>query len=156
ITAKYVPATEVAGDWYHHWHNERTGESVVFMADVSGHGAGSSMFTAIIAGIFKHLAPEAEFYPVERFLETVNKLILELGSGQWHASVQVVRFVKGETQARIRNAGHPPPVHVTRRGQTAAGPAATSIMMQSSVLGLEMSPKFAMAEAQLAEGDCIL
>lgn len=52
LKAAYIPATECAGDWYGYHYNPETDESIVAIADVSGHGFGSALFTAIIAGLF--------------------------------------------------------------------------------------------------------
>jgi serine phosphatase RsbU (regulator of sigma subunit) len=153
VTAKYVPATEVAGDWYHFWYSAETGETVIFMADVSGHGAGSSMFTAIIAGAFKQMTIESEPYPVGSFLSTVNRLIYELGDRQWHASVQIIRLEKNSNKAVIYNAGHPPPVFVT---SVDGANKVQSILMASSVLGLSENADFVEKVVTFHDGDCFL
>ena len=52
VAVSYTPASEACGDWYNYYYDEESGEGVCILADVSGHGAGSAMFTAIIAGFF--------------------------------------------------------------------------------------------------------
>ena len=53
IAARYFPAEEAAGDWYHYYYDERCEEVVIALADVSGHGAGAAMF---VSRLFKQLS----------------------------------------------------------------------------------------------------
>jgi serine phosphatase RsbU (regulator of sigma subunit) len=153
IVAKYIPASEVAGDWYHHWYTEEAEESVVFVADVSGHGAGSSIFTAMIAGIFRQLVEDGKPYPVEAFYHSINKMIIEFGHLQWHASVQVVRYVRGSGKISVYNAGHPPPA-VVRRSEAVNTVEFASL--PSSVVGMSPELKVVRKELPFAPGDCVL
>ncbi len=153
VTAKYVPASEVAGDWYFYTYSEKTRESVICVADVSGHGAGSSMFTAIIAGIFRQLADETKPYPVELFLRSVNRLLLEFGYRQWHASIQVAQYVQGSGELVVHNAGHPPPVVVRHKH---GGNVVDSMPMPSLVLGLSTDADLARQAIAFGKGDSLL
>ena len=110
IETSYTPAAEAAGDWYCYYYDESIGESVVAIADVSGHGAGSAMFTAMIAGMFEYHREisAGKSYPVIDFIRGCNHLILTLGHKRWHATMQVATWSKGHEELKVYNAGHPP------------------------------------------------
>lgn len=109
VSARYIPADEVAGDWYHYHYWPQTKESVVVIADVSGHGAGSSIFTAITAELFVDTVESCEgHFPVVKFAETLNKRIFKFGKGAWHCTLAIIKFKAGDDEAEFLNAGHPP------------------------------------------------
>jgi sigma-B regulation protein RsbU (phosphoserine phosphatase) len=110
VFAKYIPATECAGDWYGYHHNPGANETIVTIADVSGHGAGSSMFTAMIAGLFdQHKSTSKGPWDIEKFAQDVNGVILRLGKKQWHATMLLLRYRHATQDADLLFAGHNPP-----------------------------------------------
>lgn len=115
IDTSYTPAAEAAGDWYSYHYDSLAGESVVAIADVSGHGAGSAMFTAIIAGMFEFHRNKSSGspFPVEDFIRGCNHLIMSLGHKRWHATMQVATWSKEDGDVVIYNAGHPPAMMIT-------------------------------------------
>jgi serine phosphatase RsbU (regulator of sigma subunit) len=111
VAAEYISASECAGDWYHFAYDPTSGETVIVVADVSGHGAGASMFTAIIAGLFEEARSRNEStFDLQSFAERANTVLHRLGRRQWHATMMVARFVTGSEEIDILLAGHPPPV----------------------------------------------
>lgn len=114
VAAHYLPAAECAGDWYGYAYDEKTGQSIFAIADVSGHGVGSAMFTAIIAASFDELRTQAsgagKLFPLETFAQRLNRLILKLGHGKMHATLLVVTFRKETHDIEVLNAGHPFPI----------------------------------------------
>lgn len=137
IEALYQPATEAAGDWYNYNFDPVSGESVIAIADVSGHGAGSAMFTAIIAGMFEHhrrLTAGSPF-PVEKFIRSCSHLILNLGKKKWHATMQVATWTRGNDHIEIFNAGHVSCLVIASAEGTAS--QAKIISMQSHLVGME-------------------
>lgn len=107
VSARYVPAAEVAGDWYGYGFDEASGETVVAIADVSGHGTGSAMFTAVIAGLFEDFNQVSRGkFPLEAFTSRLNRTILRLGKGKWDATALIIRHVKGQGTLELINAGH--------------------------------------------------
>ncbi len=112
MSAIYRPAEEAAGDWYGTHHDPTTGESLVIITDVSGHGAGSAMFTAMISGLFEHLrARQADATTmIQDFVRGVNHILMTLGRKKWHATMQIVRYKAGEDLVHLHTLGHPNPV----------------------------------------------
>jgi len=116
VASKYVPAAECAGDWYGYYFDPHTVQSVFAIADVSGHGAASAMFTAIIAATFEeHRTRSAEhnqLFDILEFAKQLNRTFISLGHGQMHATLLVASYRKGSQELQILNAGHPFPLLV--------------------------------------------
>ena len=66
VQALYRPAGECAGDWYGYFYDKPSQITMVFIVDISGHGAGSSIFTAIAAAIFEDFRVSFTFIPVTK------------------------------------------------------------------------------------------
>ena len=152
ISAAYVAATECAGDWYHYSFNKVTGETIVVLADVSGHGAGSSVFTAIIAGIFEECrARTKDRFDIEEFLKNVNQVIFKLGRQQWHATMLIARYILGKSELDLVSAGHPMPF---LKGKVTG--TASVLLPPTSVLGLQAEFKAQVHKREFFSGDSIL
>jgi serine phosphatase RsbU (regulator of sigma subunit) len=137
IAAEYVPATEVAGDWYGYFFNDATGEAVIAIADVSGHGAGSAMFTAIIAATFEETRARSaglDAFPMEDFMRRLNRLFMKLGKGTIHATMLMARYRRDKNEVEFLNAGHPFPILYPPPGTGAAEP----VNLRSDLLGLSL------------------
>lgn len=149
ISTAYSPAAEAAGDWYSYAYDHETGESVVAIADVSGHGAGSAMFTAIIAGMFEYhrRISVGKSFPVEDFFRGCNHLILTLGRTKWHATMQLALWTRGQEEIVFWNAGHPPAI-VTHAGE---GKEPAILAPESQVVG--MAPEFTLGRETAAFGN---
>lgn len=107
LAAAYVPAAQVAGDWFTYDYNAATGETIVVIVDVSGHDMAASMFTAIIAGLFFEVREShPERFPVIDFAMKAGRRIEGFGRGQWHATMQIARYVRGESKIELTNCGH--------------------------------------------------
>ncbi len=138
IAAEYVPATEVAGDWYGYFYNDATGEAVIAIADVSGHGAGSAMFTAIIAATFEETRARSaglDAFPMEDFMRRLNRLFMKLGKGTIHATMLMARYRREKNEVEFLNAGHPFPILYPPPD---LGQAAEPVFLRSDLLGLSL------------------
>ena len=106
IGYSYTPAAEACGDWYTYFYDPETKEGVYILADVSGHGAGSAMFTAIMAGFFNYFRNENPGnFPLIEFLHKINDAIYQLGKQKWHVTMVLFRH-KGNTTLEHINCGH--------------------------------------------------
>ena len=156
VAAQYTPAAEVAGDWYGYFHNEATGETVFAIADVSGHGAGSAMFTAIIAATFEETRARSvalDTFPMEDFARRLNRLIMKLGHGSHHATMLMAKYKRGEDKVEFLNAGHPFPLIVPPKS---AGVNPEPVLMRSDLLGMSLDFLPVVKEVDFPPGYAIL
>jgi sigma-B regulation protein RsbU (phosphoserine phosphatase) len=138
VASEYISASECAGDWYHYAFDEGKRETTLVVADVSGHGAGSSMFTAMIAALFDQFRCQSGPFDLAGFAKAANDVIFRLGREQWHATMLVARHVAGDDRLDMLIAGHPPPLIRIEGGEGKA-----PLIGGSSVLGgdLEFTPR---------------
>lgn len=135
VAAEYISAAECAGDWYHFAYNPSLRETIVVIADVCGHGAGSSMFTAIIAGLFEEYRGRVHApFDLEGFALKTNAVINQLGREQWHATMLLVRYVADSGVMDILLAGHPRPFIKLSDEKQKLPPIATSGALGMSVV----------------------
>ena len=150
IAARYIPADEAAGDWYHYYFDEKNQETVVVVADVSGHGAGAAMFTAVIASTFERYKDHSEnSFPVQSYLKETNSLIYRLGKRAWHATMLVL--VHKKSSMCVYNAGHQRPLIYKKSEEKLKG-----VKVIGPVLGLEPEVEFTRQSVFLKPGDYIL
>jgi sigma-B regulation protein RsbU (phosphoserine phosphatase) len=155
LAAAYVPAAQVAGDWFTYDFDPRTGETVVVIVDVSGHDMAASMFTAIIAGIFYEVREtHPEKFPVEGFAVKAGRRISGFGGGQWHATMQIARFVKGEATIELTNCGHTFPMILSATKTT--GRESKLVRLPSSPIGTSSAYQGITKTVPFLPGDTLL
>ena len=151
LAASYVAAAECAGDWYHYAYNPINNETVMVIADVSGHGAGSSVFTAIIAGVFEEYRSRSDaLFDIEGFVAKTNIVMHRLGKRQWHATMMAARYVKGSDNLDVVMAGHPLPFFRTPKGM------ANVVFPASQALGLDPEFKVVLHKVPFGMGSSLL
>ena len=154
VAAQYSPASEVAGDWYGYYYDDATDEAVFAIADVSGHGAGSAMFTAIIAATFEEVRVRAKgSFPMDDFARRLNRLILKLGRGKWHCTLCVAKFRLGTHQMEILNCGHPFPVMIF---PAELKKKSELIVLRSDLLGISLDLHPASTTLDFPKGSSLL
>lgn len=154
VAVRYSPAEECGGDWYGYFFDERKKESVFAIADVSGHGAGSAMFTAIIAATFEEIRQESkDGFSLEELTTRLNRLINKLGQGRWHATMFAARYVHGASEIEVVNAGHPAPLLVPTQE---SGLPSEFISMPADMIGLSPELKPALQKIPFVKGMSLL
>lgn len=137
IVATYQPAGECAGDWYNYFFNESLNESIVVIVDVSGHGAGSSMFTAMVAALFEQYKNAGEgHFPTDDFLRGANRVIYRLGKKAWHATITIVRHVKGSEKLEVFFGGHTAAFFFSGKDSAETSPRGKKLQKGSQPLGI--------------------
>ncbi|MGE0174840.1 MAG: SpoIIE family protein phosphatase [Oligoflexales bacterium] len=107
LISHYQSASKLGGDWW--WFYERKDGSYVFLiGDVTGHGAGSAMVVAAIAGSFRTLQNIHDDKSIKDFLEILNKTLLDLCSGEYWMTVSAIEVNPKEKKVTWWNAGAPP------------------------------------------------
>jgi serine phosphatase RsbU (regulator of sigma subunit) len=153
VEGLYVPASECAGDWFQQHYDARNGKYYIVIADVSGHGAASSMFTTVIATLFHEWTREGRFV-VKDFFESVHHCMQTIGRHKWHASCQVMEIDVSNKTGVLHNCGHIPPVLVSPKEK--GRKRMKKITAPSMLLGLDGAVEHSTKEFSLASGDCIL
>ena len=128
----------MAGDWYGYFYNEANAETVFSIADVSGHGAGSAMFTAIIAATFEEARARSAAlgtFSLEDFVRRLNRLIMKLGNGGVHTTLLMAKYKRGSGKIEFLNAGHTFPIVVPPRE---SGKSPESVPLRSDLLGMSL------------------
>lgn len=151
MVSYYMPAGFVAGDWYGMHHDEVNNRFYVIIADVSGHGAGASMYTAMIAALFEH-AREDNFsgLSIAEFFHKINHVLIKIGKRQWHSSMQCLDFSLNENKVILTNAGHPYPIYFKQNGNEIESKL---VGLRSDLLGLSTNFHLSQKEMQIEQGD---
>ncbi len=154
VAVRYDPAEECGGDWYGYFYDPQSGETVCAIADVSGHGAGAAMFTAIIAATFEEVRQESSgHFSLEELARRLNGLINKLGRGRWHATMFAMRYVRGGSQIEVLNAGHPAPLMIQPQE---TGLPAEFISMPADMIGLSPELKPSVQKIPFSKGMSLL
>lgn len=109
----YLPSDEIGGDFYYVEELNIGGRKyyLAMMADVSGHGVGSSMLTVLVKDIysdFKNSLSSEKDIHLSRFLKMLNKKIINLNmNGSKFVTVFMLLLDKDEKTMRFTSAGHP-------------------------------------------------
>ena len=118
VAAFYRPASNTGGDWW--WVEERTdGSTLLFIADVLGHGAGPAMLTAAIAGsarTVRTLAQDGGVPSVPAFFEAFHQTLIHFCQGNYWMTVTVAEILPDLNQVKIWNTGGPAVFHLTAEG----------------------------------------
>ena len=154
VAIQYQAAEECAGDWYHQYYNEKTGETILAVADVAGHGAGSAMFTAIIAAMFE----DAKMRHPDRidalaFLHRLNEVFSRIGRNQWHTTFCIIQHFAGDMDVLVTAAGATPLIvcHKTENGYMVQGK-----VLPSDVVGILPDPVFTQESLPFRPGSNIV
>jgi serine phosphatase RsbU (regulator of sigma subunit) len=154
IASHYLPASECAGDWFNYFYDEKKKESVFAIADITGHGAGSAMFTAMVAAAFEETKLEKnDSFSLINFAKRVNHLLFVLGNGKWCTTLLIAKYLLGEETLEILNAGHPFPLFISPIDQKNS---ATPIEVRADFLGIAADASPALKKIQFPKGTSLL
>lgn len=157
LSAVYLPARECAGDWFSYTYNPHLQETIVVIVDVSGHGAGSSMFTSMIAGLFDQYRDLSSApFPMAEFALKANRVLYRLGGQKWHATMMMLRFVAGTGKIQVLFAGHTPGILVPPADGARKSDNSVKIQKPSQPLGLAEEFPLVTDEYTFAKGSKIL
>ncbi len=131
MVTKYVPMTQIGGDFYDvlKFREEKIG---IFIADVSGHGVPAALFSFMISGLFRSLAPDLSSPAV--LVQTLNDTL--------HYKIPNNKFITAfyciydpDTQSlTYASAGHPP-AYIIRSSPSSTKPEIMSLPKTGMLLG---------------------
>jgi serine phosphatase RsbU (regulator of sigma subunit)/catechol 2,3-dioxygenase-like lactoylglutathione lyase family enzyme len=142
------PARTVGGDYYDFLDlgSRRLG---LVIADIAGKGIGAALLMANLQAALRSQCAIAWEQP-ERFLRSVNQLLLENTSEGDYATLFFAEYDDDTRKLRYTNCGHPPALLL--RGHDGL----ERLGATSTVVGLFEEWDYAMEERQLAPGDTVL
>lgn len=143
FAARYEPCQRIGGDLFGFVTNA-AGETVVYVLDISGHGAAA----AIVAGLASHLLEQAlKTLPPD---EALSKLEHEFPAARYNRyfTAVCVSLAKDGT-VLCSKAGHPDPIHIGRGG-------IGYLKEGGAPIGLGMGDQFPREQLRLESGDRIL
>jgi len=113
--SRYIPTTAVGGDFFHILPISDT-EAGVFICDVMGHGVRAALVTAIQRALVEEMLPVAS--DPGQFLTEINHALLSIlrrARTPMFASAFSLVIDVGRSCVRFANAGHPSPIHLSRK-----------------------------------------
>lgn len=137
LASLYKPAEQVGGDWYQYHYFEDSKIFIVAIADVSGHGPGASMLTAVISTVFDENIEKGHDFNTQLFLSSVNSRILNFGRSKWMSTFQILKYDLSQKSLEVYNAGHTPPIFLREKTNKPM-----SILLPSVPLGVEKNDTF--------------
>jgi serine phosphatase RsbU (regulator of sigma subunit)/tetratricopeptide (TPR) repeat protein len=91
LASFHRPATISGGDWW--WYEAQSdGGVIVMVGDVTGHGAGSAMVTAIVAGCYEAVRLYAGDQDLPFRLLAIDSMLSKLCAGQYWMTMGAVQF----------------------------------------------------------------
>ncbi len=143
-----VPATEVGGDYFD-MIQLSDNEVVIAIADVSGHGVGAGILSAMTKSALRteliHTAAPAEL------LHNINDAVYQVTDKKMFVSFAYVLLNKKKMTARIATAGHPP-LFIFRDSDRTIAEARTPNL----ALAVQPSTKYSEQEVHLNRGDLLI
>ena len=149
VSARYRPAqsgNQVGGDWY----DARVGPdggAIVAIGDVAGHSLAAAAGMARIGNALRGLSVTGA--PPNSLLGWLNQLICADESPERVASAAVCVFDQDRPAVRWAQAGHPPPLVVSR------GQARLLARPSGLLLGTVPTAEYHLADEELAAGDVV-
>jgi serine phosphatase RsbU (regulator of sigma subunit) len=146
IATRYTPAPKATAYWYGYFFDRPTGDSVLAMAHVPEQAAQSgAMIAAILAAEFEKLKVGGlRANSVKELALQLNRVLFDLGQGEWVASLLAVRYCKSKAELELLNAGLPFPWFIAAEG---SGKPNVPVAMKSTPLGA--AEHFTMAHGRL-------
>jgi serine phosphatase RsbU (regulator of sigma subunit) len=132
---RFVPSTQLGGDAFgYYWLDQET--FVLFMIDVSGHGAGAAMHSVAVVDVLRQRAlPDVDWRDPGQVLGSVNN---RFQMDRYHGMLFTMWYGVYDAASRRLSysaAGHHP-AYLLSPGQSAATPLGRKAMMIGAVPGL--------------------
>jgi serine phosphatase RsbU (regulator of sigma subunit) len=148
IVGKVLPATRVGGDFWTFLELPE-GRTLLFVGDVTGHGVGSGMVTAVAKACCDTLVQRLGAPEMEDLLRTLSAVIRRSTEGKLVMSAFACVVSPKARTLTFASAGHQPPFLVEAGS---GAPQPSGLPAGGELLGTE-APTFRSAERPYAPGD---
>lgn len=128
----YQPAKHAGGDWW--WYEVRPdGQLLVFVGDVTGHGASSAMVAVAVATAFRELRDRPRLQQlaavdVVKTIENMSRSLQRLSAGSYLMSMVSIQLSADCAEMHCWSAGAPPVLVLDRGGRVDALRAGGSML----------------------------
>lgn len=151
----YRPSEIVSGDFFDIF---AVSDHVagVFVCDVMGHGMRAALITAIVRGLLEELKPVAA--SPDRFLTEINRGFASVLRRPEELIFATAAYVVVDTacgELGYASAGHPAPLHVSRRDATVE-PVDSGHGTGNPALGIEENCEYSLCRRPFAAGDLLV
>lgn len=150
INGFYEASTLLGGDYYDFY--ERSGELVILVADVSGHGVQAALSSMVLKASFREAASRSDG-PM-RLLDNMNTQLAKILPSSMYACAASVWIKPGESRVRIANAGLPYPIVLRADSEQVDELAMSGVPL--ALLPDEMPDSYDYRELELKSGDVLL
>jgi len=151
----YRPSETVSGDFFDVLEVSDHAAGV-FICDVMGRGMRAALITAIMRGLLEELKPMAA--APDRFLTEINRgfaAVLQRPQELIFATAGYIVADTGRGEISYAGAGHPVPLHVSRRAGTVE-PVRSATGPGGPALGIEEDYEYSSCRRPLAAGDLVV
>jgi len=156
IAFYYEPFAAVSGDFYDFYVNENNLLEGVVVADVSGHGIASSLFTALVKPVFFRTFKRNSMDPLNIIMSKINRQLIEdmVGTDNFLTSA-VMRFK--EDAVEYISAAHPDIIHKSWTDNSCNYVGSEKDPIQSQLLGLaSLEMPFEVYPFKIKKGDVLV
>jgi serine phosphatase RsbU (regulator of sigma subunit) len=99
----YQPAAYCGGDWW--WYEVRPdGTVLVLMGDVTGHGPGPAMVTAVMATGYRIIERARSSRDIVKMLEEISSTVFNICKGEYLISMSAVELLPDQSKVRVWSA----------------------------------------------------
>ncbi|MGE0764749.1 MAG: SpoIIE family protein phosphatase, partial [Bdellovibrionales bacterium] len=107
IGGRYLPASELGGDWWWHWSTNR--KAFAILGDATGHGAAAGLITSAARSAMATLEDD-DSIGIEKVYTTLSRAIHKCAAGKLAMSAFIIEVDLFTKNLRYINASHLPAV----------------------------------------------
>jgi eukaryotic-like serine/threonine-protein kinase len=149
LTGTLQPATDVGGDFWT-FIPMPGNQTLLLIADVTGHGVGAGMLTTVAKSCCDTLVRLNSASDLELFMATLSDVIFDSAKGSLTMTAFGCIIDPSRRMLTYANAAHPPPYFIDASG---GGPKLEMLLQRSMRMGESQGLKFEAKSRPIAPGD---
>lgn len=107
MAGHYEPATKTGGDWWNYEVRD-DGSALFLLGDVSGHGVGPAIVTALIAGCYRSIISRHGSRDIPAIFDEFNRQLLNLSNPIYWMTMLAIEIIPQQKEIRWYSAAAPP------------------------------------------------